>query len=127
MYGIAVRRGVLRSLGAKPAVYGDDRVYARLAEPERYRFQLSLSTPSASWRHEREWRLKGDLPLDKIFVTSRQVASNEQRVRNSFTRNSRPVDPQPGFPGFVFVQTNEEKEKLCSHINSGLPIVALNP
>ena len=97
-YGIAVRRDILRSLGAKPAVYGSDQVYSRLVEPERYRFQLSRSAPSASWRHEREWRLRGDLALSSL---------------------------NPG-DGFVFVKTEEEKAKFCSHINPGLSIVALD-
>jgi len=108
--------------------------------------------------------LRGDLALDKISVTSQQVASHESPVTDSFTRNlrsgagqfdstvapgctrnlrsgagqfdstvapgctrhSQPVDPQPGLPGFVFVQTKEEKEKLCSHGNPGLPILVLH-
>ncbi|HYA41266.1 MAG TPA: hypothetical protein VEF34_08180 [Syntrophobacteraceae bacterium] len=94
-YGIAVRRDILRSLGAKPAVYGSDRTWSRLGESERYRFQLSGSTPSASWRHEREWRLRGDLPLGKINA------------------------------GFVFVQTEEEKARVSAYVNSKLPIVVL--
>jgi hypothetical protein len=95
-YGVGVRRDILRSLGAKPAIYGSEQVYSRLVESERYRFQLSRS---ASWRHEREWRVRGGLTLGKI--------KSDQ--------------------GFVFVQTKEEKAKLCSHVNSGLPIVVLNP
>ena len=62
-YGVAVRRDILRSLGAKPAIYGSEQVYSRLVESERYRFQLSRS---ASWRHEREWRFPGSLTLGKI-------------------------------------------------------------
>ena len=96
--GVAVRRDILRSLGAKPAIYGSEPVYSRLAESERYRFQLSCPPKSASWRHEREWRVLGDLALGKL----------------------KPDD------GFVFVQTEEEKAKLCSHVNPGLSIVALN-
>ena len=98
MYGIAVRRDILRSLGAKPAIYGGEQVYSRLAEPERYRFQLSRSDASASWRHEREWRVRGDLALGKL----------------------KPDE------GFAFVPAKEEKEKLCSHLNPRLPIVVLN-
>ena len=97
-YGVAVRRDVLRLLGAKPAVYGGEQTYARLADSEKFRFQLSRSTPSASWRHEREWRLRGDLDLSKL----------------------KPDE------GFVFVQTEEEKAKICSRVNSWLPIVALD-
>jgi hypothetical protein len=97
-YGVAVRRDILRSLGAKPAIYGSEQVYSRLVESERYRFQLSCSARSASWRHEREWRLRGSLTLGKIKSDK----------------------------GFVFVQTKEEKAELCSHVNPGLPIVVLN-
>jgi len=97
-YGIAVRRDILRSLGAKPAIYGGERVYSRIAESERYRFQLSRTAPSGSWRHEREWRVRGGLALDKI----------------------------ESHGGFVFVPAKEEKEELCGHINSGLPIVVLD-
>ncbi len=97
-YGIAVRRDILRSLGVKPAIYGGEQVYSRLAEPERYRFQLSRSATYASWRHEREWRLRDGLPLGQI-------------------------EPHGGF---AFVPTKEEKEKLCSHVNPRLPIVVLN-
>ena len=95
-YGIAVRRDILRSLGAKPAIYGTEQVYSRLVESERHRFQLS---PSASWRHEREWRLLGDLALGTMQQDE----------------------------GFVFVQTHEEKARLCTHVSSELPIVVINP
>ena len=97
-YGVAVRRDILRSFGAKPAVYGSEQVYSRLAGSERYCFQLSRASMSASWRHEREWRLRGDLALGKL--------KRDQ--------------------GFVFVQTEEEKAKLCSHVEPGLSIVVLN-
>ncbi len=97
-YGVAVRRDILRSFGAKPAIYGSEPVYSRLVEREKYRFQLSRAHKSGSWRHEREWRVRGDLALDKI-------KSDE---------------------GFVFVQTKEEKTELSSHVNPGLPIVALS-
>jgi hypothetical protein len=107
----------LRSLGAKPAIYGSEQVYCRLAESERYRFQVSRSAPSASWRHEREWRLRGDLAFDCILDP--QLATRD-------SRHPEGADPQPGSPGFVFVQTEEEKAKLFSHVNSGLSIVALD-
>ena len=97
-YGVAVRRDILRSLGAKPAIYGSEQVYSGLAESERYRFQLSGPAPSASWRHEREWRFKGSLALGDLKSGK----------------------------GFVFVQTKEEKATLCSHVNPGLPVVVIN-
>ena len=131
-YGIAVRRDTLRSLGSKPAIYGSEQVHARLAESERYRFQLSGSTPSASWRHEREWRLPGDLALDKIRlgVKNSVLGSREHGSgrKTAFLPASRFSLPASEFspPGFVFVQTKEEKARLCSHVNPGLPIVALD-
>jgi hypothetical protein len=97
-YGIAVRRDILRSLGVKPAVYGNESVYSRLAEPERYRFQLSRSSGSASWRQEREWRLLGDLALGGI---------------------------KPG-GGFAFVRTAEERDRLLGSVDPEMPIVALD-
>ncbi|SPJ15456.1 hypothetical protein SBDP2_350013 [Syntrophobacter sp. SbD2] len=59
---------------------------------------MSRSDPSASWRHEREWRLRGSLTLGEIKPDK----------------------------GFVFVQTKDEKAKLCRHVEPGLPIVVLN-
>jgi hypothetical protein len=96
-YGVAIRRDILRSLGAKPAIYGSEQVYRQLDQPERYRFQLSRGEKSASWRHEREWRVRGGLVLGRL----------------------KPDE------GFVFVQTEEEKATLCSHVDSGLSIVVL--
>lgn len=97
-YGVAVRRDILRALGAKPAVYGGEHTYARLSDSEKYRFQLSRSTPTGSWRHEREWRVRGDLDLSTL---------------------------KPG-EGFLFVRTEEEKAKMCGRLNSDLPIVGLD-
>jgi len=97
-YGVAVRRDFLRSLGAKPAIYGGEQVYSRLAQSERHRFQLSPADKSSSWRHEREWRVRGGLTLGEIGPDQ----------------------------GFVFVQTKEEKANLCSHVDPGLPVVVID-
>lgn len=94
-YGIAVRRDVLRSLGAKPAVYGDEQVYAKLAEAERHRFQLSRGDRLSSWRHECEWRLPGDLAFDRI----------------------RPDEM------FAFVRTADERERVLGCVGNGIAIL----
>jgi hypothetical protein len=94
-YGVAVKRTVLRALGAKPAVYGSEQTYRRLDPSERFRFQSSGA--DNSWRREHEWRLQGDLVLDTL---------------------------DPG-DTFLFVQTTREKAELCSRIRTRLPIVAL--
>ena len=39
-YGIAVRRDILRSLGAKPAIYGSEQVYSRLARIRKISFPV---------------------------------------------------------------------------------------
>ena len=64
-YGLAVRRKVLRKLGAKPAVYGASTVYEKLRPEERFRFQLH-EPPRCSWKIEREWRQPYDLELTEI-------------------------------------------------------------
>ncbi|MDR3557460.1 MAG: hypothetical protein P4L55_22105 [Syntrophobacteraceae bacterium] len=97
-YGVAVRRDVLRSLGAKPAVYGSEQVYSVLPDSEKYRFQVSSSGLSAAWRHEREWRIAEDLALGGI----------------------KPHQ------GFYFVQTTQEAEKLNGSAALGLPVVAMD-
>ncbi|MGC8491982.1 MAG: hypothetical protein ACP5SH_09615 [Syntrophobacteraceae bacterium] len=96
-YGVAVRRDVLRSLGAKPAIYGSGELYSKLPEAEKFRFQLSRATPSASWRHEREWRLAGDLALGQL----------------------KPDEC------FFFVQTAQEAERLYGLTDLGFPVFAI--
>ena len=97
-YGLAVKRAVLRALGAKPAVYGSEEVYRKLGQSQRYRFQYCGADKSKSWRKEHEWRLRGDLDLGKL---------------------------EPG-DGFLFVQTGQEKAKLYRRITPHLPIIALD-
>ncbi len=86
-YGLAVRRKVLRKLGARPAVYGPSTVYEKLRPEERFRFQLH-EPPRCSWKIEREWRQPHDLELTEIgledafgFVPTRSdVKAMEQQV-----------------------------------------------
>ncbi len=64
-YGVAVKRKVLKALGARPAVYAREADYPRIPEWERFRFQLD-EPGKHSWKKEREWRLAGDLDLDAL-------------------------------------------------------------
>ena len=58
-YGIAIRRSVIKGMGARPTIYGDESVHRTLRPGDRYKFQSrGMKT---SWVGEREWRLKGDL------------------------------------------------------------------
>ena len=93
-YGIAISRGMLRKLGAKPAIYGTDEVFKVLREIEKFRFQLSRPG-RCDWRSEREWRLRGDLNLDAS-------------VRGCW---------------FAFVPGTAEKEKLLRLTGPGFPVV----
>ncbi len=63
-FGIAIRKAVLRRMGAKPAIYGGESVFRALGPKERYRFQNSAGR--ISWVAEREWRLDKDLWLRDV-------------------------------------------------------------
>ncbi len=95
--GVAVKRDVLRALGAKPAVYGRDDHFSKLPETERFRFQIGI-TRNAEWRHEREWRLRGDFSLDTAGAGN----------------------------CFVFVRNEIEKRTLLAYIRTSLPVVTLD-
>jgi hypothetical protein len=63
-YGVAVKRKKLKGLGAKPTIYGAESTFPRLRPEDRFRFQVGDS--SKRWMAEREWRLKGDLWIDRL-------------------------------------------------------------
>lgn len=78
-YGIALRKTILKSKGARPTIYGGESVYRRLRPEDRYRFQSRGRR--TSWTGEREWRLGGDLRLEEldpgdyfVFVPNGDVA-----------------------------------------------------
>lgn len=92
-YGIAVKRSLLRKAGAKPTVYGAESVHSRLDPAERYRFQRHEGS-GCMWKHEREWRLRGD------FVFEGSLHEN----------------------GFIFVPDNLSGEKLRLSFGNELPV-----
>ncbi len=81
-YGIAIRRSVLESLGARPVIYGDDATFDSLSESDRAFFQPSQRRNGRdNWSDEQEWRVLGDVRVGKIkynealiFVAHRQEA-----------------------------------------------------
>jgi hypothetical protein len=95
-YGIAVRRTVLRAVGVKPAVYGRAQIYDALKASERYRFQRN-EPPAGTWKHEHEWRLRGDLGFDRLL---------------------------PG-DAFVFVPAQEDRKRLTSLCRCPFPVLTL--
>ena len=65
-YGLMIPRASLRALGAAPVIYGDDQIWDRLPDRQRFRFQFRGQAED-DWTVEKEWRLTGDLDLDRIF------------------------------------------------------------
>ncbi len=65
LYGIGFDREFLATLGTSRVVYGDEAVFESLADGMRHLFQLS-SSGSYDWASEKEWRIPGDLALNRI-------------------------------------------------------------
>lgn len=95
-YGIAIKRDLLRSMGARPVIYGRRNDLSRLPVSERYRYQLAQGIHT-TWRHEREWRLHGDLALGRL----------------------KPEDY------FIFVPGNDDLERLAGLTSMDLPFFPL--
>lgn len=96
-YGIAISKDVLRTLGAKPAIYGRDGVFSRLPDDERFRYQRH-EPPACAWKQEREWRSPGDLRLD-------------ERCRRH---------------GFIFVDSDADADYVARCAETDLPIMVLS-
>lgn len=96
-YGIAISKTVLRTLGAKPAIYGQDKVFSRLRAGDRFRYQRH-EPPACVWKHEREWRLPGDLPLDECCRRH----------------------------GFIFVDTDADAAYVAQHAEIEMPLLILS-
>jgi hypothetical protein len=64
-YGIALSKKALIHAGAEPVIYARGHEYAQLPLEKRYRFQIH-EPPDKDWTREKEWRIKGDLYLDRF-------------------------------------------------------------
>jgi hypothetical protein len=64
-YGVAIAKDCLVELGAKHVIYGDEKRYADLSEQEQFLFQLQMDS-GTDWSVEKEWRISGNVRLDKI-------------------------------------------------------------
>jgi len=99
-WGLAVRKGILRRLGAKPAIYLPPELFSRLRPADRYRYQRH-EPPGCIWKQEREWRLAGDLdltqlqPLEAFVMVPDAVAAREliRRVDCRFPVVAATVEP----------------------------------
>lgn len=77
-YGVGIRADIVRSLGGRAVIYGDEATWQALPEGERPWFQLgqsqiSTASETIDWTSEREWRLPCELNLrnvsaDDMFV-----------------------------------------------------------
>ncbi len=97
-YGLAIRKSVLQSAGCKKVIYGDDSDWQTLSDDKRPWFQLEKSkNGKIDWSTEQEWRLVGDLDLNRIKADD----------------------------AFAFVKTQTDAERLSEICR--WPIVVLEP
>lgn len=61
-FGISLPLNALKTLGAKPVIYGDETLYRSLSENDKPYFQ-SKSSGKFVWEDEEEWRVVGDVDL----------------------------------------------------------------
>ncbi len=87
-FGIAIAHDAAKRIGAEKVIYGNSEERSKLAEDQRYRFQASGTT--YDWTAEQEWRLAGDLDLNKldrqdviIFVANDTAADRVSLVNRS--------------------------------------------
>lgn len=69
-YGLLIRRQVLEQMGARPVIYGDERLFDSLRFDERQFFQpahrRSARMPLDQWQAEQEWRILDDVRLYEL-------------------------------------------------------------
>lgn len=70
-YGLCISRDVLAAtLGTRPAIYGDDEAWSKLAPKDQPLFQKARSESEFAggidWTQEKEWRHVGDIELAKL-------------------------------------------------------------
>ncbi|QDV28121.1 hypothetical protein [Aureliella helgolandensis] len=68
-YGLMIRASALSALGARPVVYGTEADYRKLSDDQRPYFQphgKHRANAPRGWREEQEWRIVGDVLLEKL-------------------------------------------------------------
>lgn len=95
--GIWIDGQLLREMGAKPVIYGDESAWRKLPSDERPWYQPLGSNSSTDWQLEEEWRVAGDVDLTSIAPDG----------------------------AFLFVPTPSEAQRLQQF--SRWPVVALQP
>lgn len=64
-WGIAIRRGVLTSVGARPVIYGDEETWDKSTENDQPFFQ-NIGTGDGWTQDEREWRITDHVRLKEL-------------------------------------------------------------
>lgn len=79
-WGIAVRRDVLESAGARPVEYGDDETWHQTSETDKAFFQ-NAGAEDGWIRDEREWRILNNLKLNDLPVSAVVVFVDTEAAR----------------------------------------------
>lgn len=90
-FGIGIRKSAFEKLGGRPVQYGSNESFDRMEETERPFFQLAVgqsnSQTAIDWTVEKEWRVMGDVDLEKIpkdemvyFVTDKASGMQLQKA-----------------------------------------------
>jgi len=69
-YGIIISKTTFWALGGRPVIYTDNTTPDYWPTNERFKLvytDLCKMNP-VDWTHEREWRMKGDLNLQQLYV-----------------------------------------------------------
>lgn len=82
-YGVAIRRGVAESLGVGPVRYVEAKEWRRIPDSERP-FTHSAGEKADVWPAEREWRLIGDLSLERVPPEHLKVITRSPSERREF-------------------------------------------
>jgi hypothetical protein len=81
-WGFAFNRPALVAAGARPALHGDEALYAALPASEKFRFVRFEHAPRfADWTFEREFRFPGDIPLDGLLAGKMFLVVPDRRER----------------------------------------------
>jgi hypothetical protein len=89
-YGIAIHKNAAESLGIRPVRYVDSKEWTRVLDHEKP-FTHSKGTNADVWPAEREWRLVGDLSLERISAEDLRIIT---RGREELAR-LKPDCPYP--------------------------------
>ena len=92
--GIAIKKDKLKEHGAKPVCYVSPKFYFRLPPSERYRYQKH-EAPNSLWKHEKEWRILGDVLLSEFDTNSAfwfvPSAENAEKLRKFVGQTVFPI------------------------------------